>query len=258
VLDSGAAGAASSLAHTHALSLQETAGRHYAGYPRTARADASVATPEAKSGDAFVAVGLARDAALPTTTGAAVAVLPAVAGHRCGAAARRVAIVREDRLPAAPGSGEDADDVSRQPGMGAQLVALARSVWAYRELLQQITLRDVRIPLRAGGDGFGWAVLMPAIIVGAGILVRSAMAYVSGSQIETTEIYGLALRRCRGRSRRRGRLRDDEPHRKLRARHQGRVSPHRPAAGRGADAGGRQRDRRERRAAARAVPGASP
>jgi ABC-type polysaccharide/polyol phosphate export permease len=174
--------------------LQETAGRHYAGYPRTARADASVATPEAKSGDAFVAVGLARDAALPTTTGAAVAVLLRSPDIDAVRLPDGVAIVREDRLPAAPGSGEDADDVSRQPGMGAQLVALARSVWAYRELLQQITLRDVRIRYAQAVMGFGWAVLMPAIIVGAGILVRSAMAYVSGSQIETTEIYGLALK----------------------------------------------------------------
>lgn len=186
--------AATTFAQAPALSARDAAGRRYAGYPRAAHSEAFDAPPEAANDDAFVAIGVAQGAALPATTGAAVAVLmrsPDVSAVRLPDGG---AIVRESRFSDAPAPGDASDDAPRAPGTGAQLVEIARSVWAYRELLQQITLRDVRIRYAQAVMGFGWAILMPAFIVGAGVLIRSAMAYVSGTPIGSEAVFGIALK----------------------------------------------------------------
>jgi ABC-type polysaccharide/polyol phosphate export permease len=67
-------------------------------------------------------------------------------------------------------------------------------VWRYRELLFQLTLRDIRIRYKQAVMGFGWAVFMPGLIVLAGTLVRFAMAYMGGSKVELSEIAGMAVK----------------------------------------------------------------
>ncbi|MFQ5529092.1 MAG: ABC transporter permease [Gemmatimonadota bacterium] len=67
-------------------------------------------------------------------------------------------------------------------------------LWAYRELAYQLTLRDIRIRYKQAVMGFAWAILMPALIVGAGALVRYAMAYLSGSDVEVMAIAGMAVK----------------------------------------------------------------
>ncbi|RIL01396.1 MAG: hypothetical protein DCC71_17815 [Proteobacteria bacterium] len=88
----------------------------------------------------------------------------------------------------------DADDAAPRPGAFAELAELARDVFAHRELLAQITLRDVRIRYTQAVMGFGWAVLMPAMIVGAGLMIRWAMAHVSGERLDGSVAFGLALK----------------------------------------------------------------
>src|SRR5690242_11719608 len=51
--------------------------------------------------------------------------------------------------------------------------------WKYRELLVQLARRDIRIRYKQAAMGFAWAVLMPIVVVGAGVLVRYAMATIS-------------------------------------------------------------------------------
>jgi ABC-type polysaccharide/polyol phosphate export permease len=67
-------------------------------------------------------------------------------------------------------------------------------VWAYRHLAYQLTLRDVRIRYKQAVMGFAWAILMPALIVLAGVLVRYAMAYVGGSEVNAGEVAGMAVK----------------------------------------------------------------
>lgn len=90
-------------------------------------------------------------------------------------------------------SGED-PPIEPTPSFGAQLAGLARDLWSARELLTQITLRDIRIRYTQAVMGFGWAVLMPAMIVGAGVLIRYAMAYVSGSEVAGSDVLGMAVK----------------------------------------------------------------
>jgi ABC-type polysaccharide/polyol phosphate export permease len=42
--------------------------------------------------------------------------------------------------------------------------------------------------------GFGWAVLMPLLIVAAGLLIRFAMAHVAHAQVKAPEILGMAVK----------------------------------------------------------------
>lgn len=76
----------------------------------------------------------------------------------------------------------------------ASLADLVRGVWTSRELLAQITRRDIRIRYTQAVMGFGWAVLMPVLIVGGGLLVRHAMAHVAGSRIESPAVLGMAVK----------------------------------------------------------------
>lgn len=64
----------------------------------------------------------------------------------------------------------------------------------YRHLLFQLTLRDIRIRYKQAVMGFGWAVFMPMLIVLSGVLVRYAMAYLSGDVLESDAIAGLAVK----------------------------------------------------------------
>jgi ABC-type polysaccharide/polyol phosphate export permease len=60
---------------------------------------------------------------------------------------------------------------------------VARDYAAYRDLLWQFVLRDVRIRYKQAVMGFLWALLMPLLLVAAGLLVRQALAAPSGGVI---------------------------------------------------------------------------
>jgi ABC-type polysaccharide/polyol phosphate export permease len=69
-----------------------------------------------------------------------------------------------------------------------------RSVWQARDLLSQLTLRDIRIRYKQAVMGFAWAILMPMLIIGAGTLVRFAMAYVGQAEIDARVVLGMAIK----------------------------------------------------------------
>lgn len=53
-------------------------------------------------------------------------------------------------------------------------------------------LREIRIRYKQAVLGFGWAILMPLLIVMAGFVVRLAMAQLSGGTIDRASILGVA------------------------------------------------------------------
>jgi len=69
-----------------------------------------------------------------------------------------------------------------------------REVVEYRELLFQLTLRDVRIRYKQAVMGFGWALVMPVLVVGAGFLVKIAMAQMSGAEFRAESFAGMAVK----------------------------------------------------------------
>ncbi len=64
----------------------------------------------------------------------------------------------------------------------------------YRGLLYQLAVRDIKIRYKQAVMGFGWAIFLPAIIVLAGLMVRFAMAMLSGSDLERESIAWMAVK----------------------------------------------------------------
>ena len=69
-----------------------------------------------------------------------------------------------------------------------------RELYHYRELLYMIAYRDVKVRYKQSVMGIMWAVLMPILIVGAGVVVRYAYALASGKPLETGDIASVAVR----------------------------------------------------------------
>ena len=90
-----------------------------------------------------------------------------------------------ERAPALPPS---------RPSLLGDLSAIARDFWDYRDLLYQVTLRDIRIRYKQAVMGFGWALLMPALVVLAGLLIKIAMASFAGKPLQTSDIASVMVK----------------------------------------------------------------
>jgi len=64
----------------------------------------------------------------------------------------------------------------------------------YRELLFMIVYRDIRVRYKQTVMGFFWAILMPSMIVLAGIVVRFGMAYATATPVKTSDLASVAVR----------------------------------------------------------------
>jgi len=71
---------------------------------------------------------------------------------------------------------------------------MARELIEYRELLWQMTLRDIRIRYKQAIMGFGWAIFMPVVIVGAGFLIKYAMAEMAGTHFKMDDFASMAVK----------------------------------------------------------------
>jgi len=74
------------------------------------------------------------------------------------------------------------------------LVEVMQDVVGARDLVYQLTLRDIRIKYKQAVMGFAWAVLMPVLVVMAGILIRFIMARASGEAVGGPVIGGMAVK----------------------------------------------------------------
>ena len=80
------------------------------------------------------------------------------------------------------------------PGPLASLREIIADLVRYRELLFELTRRDIRIRYKQAVMGFGWALFMPILIVLSGCLVRVAMSQVSGRPVDGAQIAGIAIK----------------------------------------------------------------
>jgi ABC-type polysaccharide/polyol phosphate export permease len=69
-----------------------------------------------------------------------------------------------------------------------------RELYKYRELLYMLTYRDIKVRYKQSVMGFLWAILMPILIVMAGIVVRYAYTLASGKHLETADIVSVAVK----------------------------------------------------------------
>jgi ABC-type polysaccharide/polyol phosphate export systems, permease component len=85
-----------------------------------------------------------------------------------------------------------ADDTSQ--GIAHDLREIVHDVWASRNLLLQLTLRDIRVRYKQAYMGFAWAVLTPLLVVSAGIVVRVALLNVAGAPLDRSSLVGVVVK----------------------------------------------------------------
>ncbi len=64
----------------------------------------------------------------------------------------------------------------------------------YRDLFYMLTLRDIRIRYKQAAMGFLWAVFMPMVAVVAGVLIKQAMAVVSGHAVDRLGVISISVK----------------------------------------------------------------
>ena len=74
------------------------------------------------------------------------------------------------------------------------LTQMFRELVRARELLYQLTRRDITIRYKQAVMGFGWALFMPLLIVFSGIVVQLALANFSGRPLSSTGLGGMAVK----------------------------------------------------------------
>lgn len=67
-------------------------------------------------------------------------------------------------------------------------------VWEHRDLLEQLTLRDIKLRYKQAVMGLAWAVFMPILIVFSGLIIRFAMSQMSGERLVAVEVANIALK----------------------------------------------------------------
>jgi lipopolysaccharide transport system permease protein len=65
---------------------------------------------------------------------------------------------------------------------------------ARRDLLYMIVWREIKIRYKQSVMGFMWAIMLPAVIVTAGIIVRYGMSALSGKPISAQDIAGITVK----------------------------------------------------------------
>jgi lipopolysaccharide transport system permease protein len=78
--------------------------------------------------------------------------------------------------------------------MLADLKGASVEVWQHRELLEQLTKRDIKLRYKQAAMGFAWAVFMPCLIVLSGLIIRFAMAQISGNPLAPRDIANIAVK----------------------------------------------------------------
>lgn len=75
-------------------------------------------------------------------------------------------------------------------GLGAWL----REIVARRDLMVMLVWREIKVKYKQSVMGFLWAILMPALIVSAGVIVKYAYASLSAKPLQTSDVISVAVR----------------------------------------------------------------
>ena len=78
--------------------------------------------------------------------------------------------------------------------MNESLWQWLRELYRRRDVLYMLTWRDIVIKYKQSVMGLLWAILMPLLIVFAGILVRAAFAYVAGKPLQMADLLVVSVK----------------------------------------------------------------
>ncbi len=76
----------------------------------------------------------------------------------------------------------------------AELRQIAGDLVRYRELLNELSRRDLRIRYKQAVMGIAWAVLMPLVVALSGWVIRLAISYMAGGKLNQGELAGIAVK----------------------------------------------------------------
>ena len=76
----------------------------------------------------------------------------------------------------------------------SSLASIIAELWEVRDLVVQFMLRDINIRYTQAIMGFAWALLMPLLIVGAGLVFRVVLSTLANSPIEGTSVASLTAK----------------------------------------------------------------
>jgi lipopolysaccharide transport system permease protein len=71
---------------------------------------------------------------------------------------------------------------------------IIRELWDSRDLVAQFVLRDLTVRYAQAVMGFAWALLMPMLIVGAGMMFRVVVSTLSNTPLESSSIASIAIK----------------------------------------------------------------
>lgn len=74
------------------------------------------------------------------------------------------------------------------------MIKALAELYRYRELLYMIAYRDIRIKYKQSIMGFGWALLMPLLIVLAGVIVRYGYSLASNTPFQLIDMMSIAVK----------------------------------------------------------------
>jgi lipopolysaccharide transport system permease protein len=74
------------------------------------------------------------------------------------------------------------------------LTGFLRALGKHRDLLVMLTWRDIRIKYKQSVMGFLWALLMPTLIVSAGLVVKVGLSRVSGRPVVMAQLATVTLK----------------------------------------------------------------
>ena len=85
-------------------------------------------------------------------------------------------------------------DADSGKSINRPIVGWVLELYRFRELLLMITWRDIRIKYKQSIMGILWAVLMPLMIVGAGVMVQYAFSSLSGRAIRWHDVASISVK----------------------------------------------------------------
>ena len=91
-----------------------------------------------------------------------------------------------------------ASDAPEPAGNGSSLlrdlIEIRQDLWGARDLLIQLTRRDVTIRYKQAVMGFGWALFMPLMTLIASVLIRALVQTATGKGLAPANIVGMAVK----------------------------------------------------------------
>jgi lipopolysaccharide transport system permease protein len=74
------------------------------------------------------------------------------------------------------------------------MIESIKEIYAYRDLLYMMTVRDLKVRYKQAAMGFLWALFMPMVAVAAGVLIKKAMAVVAQQAYDVRGLISITIK----------------------------------------------------------------